>query len=161
MAVNNKKWDKERFLKESSRVLKPKGKIILQFDTLSNNWLIRFALKNPKAYKQGFIDIDRHIGLEPLSEAIKRFEKNNFKVKRVIKFGTTFLQYEPTYNWLNVSYGEKVAWVRFLGIITRKIASKRYAGIILEFLITIFDRVINPFSKIDSATRAILVVEKI
>lgn len=151
---------KEKFLKEAYRVLKPKKKLILQFDTLSNNWLTRFALKNPEAYKRGFIDIDKHVGLEPLSTTIQRFENNGFKVNKIIKFGTTILQYEPTYNWLNISYGKTVPWVRFLGKTTRKIMKNRYTGIALEFFITIFDKLINPFSKNNSATRAILVAEK-
>ena len=40
--------DKELFLKEAYRVLKPQGKLILQFDALSNNWLTRFALRDQK-----------------------------------------------------------------------------------------------------------------
>ncbi len=152
---------KERFLKEAHRVLRPGGNLILQFDTLSNNWLTRFALRDQNAYKHGFIDIDNHIGLESLSGAIKRLEKNSFKIKRVVKFGTTILQYEPTYNWLNASCGETVLWVKVLGIITRKIMNNRYGGMAFEFFITLFDKFINPFSKTDSATRAILTAKKI
>ena len=152
--------DKELFLKEAYRVLKPQGKLILQFDALSNNWLTRFALRDQKAYKRGFIDIDKHIGLESLSKAIERLKKNNFKINKVVKFGTTFIQYEPTYNWLNISYGEKVPWVRFLGKITRKIMANKYSGMAMEFFVTIFDKLINFFSPIDSTTRAILIVEK-
>jgi len=151
---------KNNFLKEARRVLKPSGKLIIQFDTLSNNWLTRFALKDPGAYKRGFIDIDKHIGLEPLLKSIERLEKNGFKIIEISKFGATFLQYEPTYNWLNVSYGNKILWVRILGKITRKIMGNRYTGITIDFLITIFDKIINPFTKINSATRAILITEK-
>lgn len=151
---------KENFLKETFRVLKPQGKLILQFDTLSNNWLTRFALRDQEAYKRGFIDIDNHIGLEPLSKAIQRLENAGFKINKINKFGATILQYEPTYNWLNISYGKTIPWVRFLGKITRKIAGKRHSGIAMEFFITLFDKLINPFSKIDSATRAILMAEK-
>ena len=152
---------KEGFLKEVHRVLKPKGKLILQFDTLSNNWLTRFALQDPNAYKRGFIDIDNHIGLESLSMAIFRLEKAEFKIIKIKKFGTTFLQYEPTYNWLSISYGESARWVKILGKITHKIVQNKYSAIILEFGITLFDKLINFFSKNDMATRAIIVAEKI
>ena len=152
---------KENFLKEAHRVLNPQGKLILQFDTLSNNWLTCFALKDLKAYKRGFIDIDNHIGLEPLSIAITQLKKNGFKIIRIIKFGTTFIQYEPSYNWLNISYGESVYWVKILGKITHKIVQNKHSAIILEFGITLFDRLINFFSKNDLATRAIIVAEKI
>lgn len=152
---------KENFLKGAYRILNPGGKLILQFDTLSDNWLTRFTLRDPEAYKRGFIDINSHIGLEPLSMAINRLEKNGFRIIKAVKFGTTFIQYEPTYNWLNIAYGDSVRWVKIWGEITHKLMCNKYTCIIIEFGITAFDRLINFFSKNDAATRAILVVEKI
>lgn len=152
---------KENFLKETWRILNHGSKIILQFDTLSNNWLMNFARHDPKAFKHGFIDTDSHIGLEPLSMAIERLEKNGFKITKIIKFGTTFIQYEPTYSWLNMSYGKSIRWVKILGTMTHKIMGNKYSSMIFEFGITIFDRLINIFSKNDKATRAIIVAEKI
>lgn len=152
---------KENFLKEAHRILNLQGKLILQFDAFSNNWITRFALHDPKAYKRGFIDIDNHIGLEPLSKTISQFEKNGFKIIKIIKFGTTFIQYEPSYNWLNIAYGKSFFWVRILGKITHKIVQNRYSAIIYEFGVTLFDRLINYFSKNDQATRAIIIAEKI
>lgn len=150
---------KKNFLSEVFRVLKPGGACVLQFDTLSNNWITRFALQDAKAYKKGFIDTDGHIGLEPLSLGIKRIETAGLKVTRVMKFGTTVLQYQATYGWLNTSYGDKYSWVRHVSRLVNWILSKRL-GIVLEFLVTAVDRLINPFSKTDAATRAIVVAVK-
>ncbi len=150
---------KNDFLSEVFRVLKPGGACVLQFDTLSNNWITRFALQDQKAYKKGFIDIDKHIGLEPLSAGIKRIEQAGMNTAKVVKFGTTFLQYQATYNWLNISYGDKYAWVKYLSKFVNWILSKR-AGIAFEFFVTAADRLINPFSAADLATRAIVVAVK-
>ncbi len=150
---------KENFLSEVFRVLKPGGTCVLQFDTLSNNWITRFALQDMNAYKRGFIDTDGHIGLEPLSRGIKRIEGADMEVVDVLKFGTTFLQYQATYSWLNTSYGDKYPWVKYLSKSVNWILNYRL-GIVLEFFVTAIDRLINPFSKIDSATRAIVVAKK-
>ena len=153
--------EKELFLKETQRVLKPKGKLILQFDTLSKNWLYRFASRDSQSFQRGFINIDQHIGLEYASKAISRIENNGFKIVKIKKFGTTFLQYEPTYNWLNEAYGKSIFLVKLLGKITKKIANNKYLGPIMEFCITLFDKLINPFSKLDKATRIIVIAKKI
>lgn len=150
---------KTNFLKEAARVLKPGGACVLQFDTLSDNWLTRFALRDKAAYKKAFIDTDGHIGLEPLSAGIRRIEKEGLNVTRVLKFGTTFVQYQATYNWLNTAYGDAYGWVRNLSRAVNWILSKRL-GIALEFFATAFDKMLNPFSRTDAATRAIVVAVK-
>ncbi|MEK7635654.1 MAG: class I SAM-dependent methyltransferase [Patescibacteria group bacterium] len=150
---------KDIFLSEVLRVLKPGGACVLQFDTLSDNWITRFALRDQEAYKKGFIDIDGHIGLEPLSVGIKRIEQSGMDITRVVKFGTTFLQYQATYNWLNISYGDEYVWIKYLSMFVNWILNKRI-GIAFEFFVTAVDMLINPFSKIDLATRAIVVAVK-
>ena len=151
---------KINFLNEARRVLKPGGKLILQFDTLSNNWLTRFAMKDMVAYEKSFIETDGHIGLEPLSRAIQKFKSSGFKPLRILKFGTTVLQYQATYGWLNTAYGKNNFLIRWTAKIVDAILSKP-PGIILEFAVTAFDRAINWFSKTDAATRAIVVARKI
>jgi len=152
--------EKELFLKEARRVLKPKGKLILQFDTLSKNRLYRFASRDPQSFQRGFIDIDQHIGLEYALKAISRIKNNGFKIVKIKKFGTTILQYEPTYNWLNEAYGKSIFWVKLLGKVTKKIANNKYLGPLMEFYITLFDKSINPLSKLDKATRIIIIAKK-
>lgn len=151
--------EKNIFLSEVFRILKPSGACVLQFDALSDNWITRFALRDQEAYKKGFIDTDGHIGLEPLSIGIKRIEQSGMDINRVVKFGTTFLQYQATYSWLNISYGDKYIWIKYFSRFVNWILSKRI-GIAFEFFVTAVDMLINPFSKIDSATRAIIVAIK-
>lgn len=151
--------EKTNFLAEVFRILKPGCACVLQFDTMSNNWITRFALQDKAAFKKGFIDTDGHIGLEPLSLGIKRIEEAGMKITKVAKFGTTFLQYQATYNWLNTSYGDRYAWARSVSNFVNWILSMR-PGIALEFFVTAVDKLINPFSKMDFATRAIVVAMK-
>lgn len=151
---------KSEFLNEARRVLKPGGKLILQFDTLSDNWLTRFAMKDMAAFEKSFIATDGHIGLEPLPAALERFRSRGFKVLRALKFGTTFLQYQATYGWLNTAYGKDYAWIRWVSGFVNWALGKP-SGIILEFAVTAFDKTINRFSSAKAATRAIVVAEKV
>jgi ubiquinone/menaquinone biosynthesis C-methylase UbiE/uncharacterized protein YbaR (Trm112 family) len=151
---------KDDFLKEAYRILKPQGKLILQFDTLSENWLTRYALRDVYAFKKGFIDVDRHIGLEYPSKAVSKIRNSGFKIIKTNKFGTTFFQYEPTYNWLNKAYGQSVFWISFLGKFSKKIAGNKYLGPITEFSITLLDKLMSPILKLNNATRIIVVAEK-
>lgn len=149
---------KARFLAEVRRVLRPGGGCVFQFDTLSDNRLTRYALRDPKAYHRGFIANDGHLGLEPLSIAIRRFEAAGFRVTRVLKFGTTALQPFATYHWLGLSYGDKVRWVRWLDRLSQTLARTRINSTV-EFAVTAFDRVVGPFARLDAATRAIVVAQ--
>ena len=149
---------KPRFLAEVRRVLRPGGGCVLQFDTLSNNRLIRFARRDPAAFKRGFIDNDQHLGLEPLSTALQRFQDAGLRVTRVLKFGTTAVQTFATYHWLGLSYGDKVRWVRWLDQLSQALARSRINSAV-EFALTAFDRLVGPFAQLDAATRAIVVAQ--
>lgn len=147
---------KRACLDEVRRVLKPGGVVVLQFDTLSNNALTRFALHDPHAFKRAFVDNDGHIGLAPLSETLAHFEEAGLRVQTRTCFGTTPLQYAPTYHWLDAAYGDRFLWVRGLGAIASTL-SRSPLGIPYEFAVTAMDRLLSRFADPDDATRAIVV----
>lgn len=145
---------KGEVLSETARILKPGGSTVIQCDTLGDNPLARYARHDPEKYKKGFIDNDGHIGLEPGSKLIDRLSDAGFRIERVLKINTTVIQYPSTYGWLDLSYGDDVKWVRKLGDTVRWMSDKR-VGLPIELAITAFDRAINPFAKIDAATRVV------
>lgn len=142
-------------LAETARILKPGGTTIIQCDTLGDNPLARYARHDPEKYKKGFVENDGHIGLEPGSKLLDRLNDSGFKIERVLKINTTVIQYPSTYGWLDLSYGDDVKWVRKLGDAVRWTSDKR-VGLAIELAITAFDRAINPFRKIDAATRLVV-----
>jgi SAM-dependent methyltransferase len=149
---------KDRCLSQMRRCLKPGGIGILQFDVLSANALTRWALQDQQAFKKGFIDGDGHIGLEPLPDALSRMKSAGFSVINVRKFGTTLLQYMPTYVWLKKGYGDQVNWARWLGRAAETV-QKSKVGLPVELAITAFDQAINNFTAAEDATRAIVTVQ--
>lgn len=150
---------KDRCLEEIGRVLRPGGSCVLQFDVLSGNRLTRFALRDPDRYRRGFVDNDGHVGCEPLSRALERLRGRGFEIVKVRKFGTTSIQYLATYNWLAIGYADTHRWVSWLDGLT-KFLSRSRAGLFYEFAVTLFDHLIEPISRIDKATRAIVVASK-
>lgn len=72
--------DKEHLLKESNRVLKKGGLFIFSCETKGKNWLTHYLQKNG-LYKEKWVDMQGHIGLEPANLAIKRFKKVFKQVK--------------------------------------------------------------------------------
>lgn len=150
---------KTQCLGEIWRVLRPGGACVLQFDVLSNNRLTRFAMQDSERFRRGFIENDGHVGLEPLPNAVKRIQDHGFQIVRVRKFGTTSLQYLASYNWLALGYADSHRWVAWLKRLTG-ILSRSKAGLFYEFLVTVFDRLIDPISKAEKASRAIVVAVK-
>lgn len=146
---------KEALLREIARVLRRGGRLVVQTETLGDNPLIRYAQHDPEKYKKGFIENDGHIGLEPGSKLLDRLSDSGFKIERVLKINTTVIQYPSTFGWLDLSYGDDVKWVRKLGDAVRWTSDKRI-GLPIELAITAFDRAINPFTKIDAATRLVV-----
>lgn len=151
--------DKDLALAEMYRTLKPGGWCLLQFDTLGNNQLMRFALRDSERFEKGFVVNDGHIGLEPLPEAVERVKKHGFEIQRVMKFGTTPLQYLVVYNWLCMGYKDRYRWVRWLDRFKNMLAARRL-GFYWELGVTAFDRAINAVSNPSKATIAIIVLRK-
>lgn len=145
---------KDSMLSETARVLRPGGATVIQCDTLGDNPIARYAQRDPEKFKKGFIENDGHIGLEPGSKLLNRLTDAGFKIERVLKINTTVIQYPSTYGWLDLSYGDEVGWVRKLGKAARWMVNSK-AGLPIELAITAFDRAINPFTRLDAATRVI------
>jgi SAM-dependent methyltransferase len=150
---------KREALVEIHRVLAPGGRVVLQFDTLSSGSLYRFAQHDREAFHRAFVANDGHVGLAPLDDTIALFEPTGLTVQRAIKFGTTWVQYLPTYQWLDAAYAERFGWVRAVGRAARTAARSRLSHA-WEFSVTALDRMLDPFVRADAATRAIVVAEK-
>lgn len=82
---------KDVLLKEMWRVLKPGGRLVHEAETLSRNYLYRFAQKDMDLFFKYFvIEISGHFGLEPATDLLKRLEK----------LGTQKIRVEPIYDLL-------------------------------------------------------------
>jgi SAM-dependent methyltransferase len=150
---------KDACIEEFGRCLKPGGYCVFLFDVLSDGPFGRLARRDPEAFHRGFVANDGHVGLEPMSQAIKRFEAAGLNVRKTMKFGATPLQYMASYQWLDVAYGDTSPSVRLLGTVAQKVSSSRYR-VPVDLAIAGFDRLLNPITRPDGATRAVIVAQK-
>ena len=151
--------EKPAVLAELFRVMRPGAQCVLLFDVLSEGPFGRVARRDETAFHRGFVEPDGHVGLEPLSRAVQRFEQAGLQVTDLAKFGTTAVQYMSSYRWLDNAYGDTVPWVRALGALASGI-SKSPLRLPTELAVTAFDTLINRYSRPDNATRAIVVARK-
>lgn len=68
--------EKDPVLAEIARVLKRGGRSVNVIETDSVHPLVTFAKQSPELYQKHFIDPDGHVGLEPASAVIHRFESH-------------------------------------------------------------------------------------
>jgi SAM-dependent methyltransferase len=101
---------KEILLEKAQKWLKPGGKIILLYDTASQNPWFRWFRTYPELYQQCFINHDGHLGLETVRDNLTRFERAGFKSLRGIGLNRT-IQHLPVYGWLQ-PYGAVSPWAK-------------------------------------------------
>jgi SAM-dependent methyltransferase len=103
---------KELLLEKFRRWLKPGGKVILLFDTASQNPLFRWFRRNAELYQKCFIDHDGHVGLETARDNLARFREAGFELRRGIGLNRT-IQHLPVYGWME-PYGAVATWAKWL-----------------------------------------------
>jgi len=84
--------DKIPLLREWRRVLKPGGRIILQFDCDNNNPLFRWLKKTPELYRQQIVEHDHHYGLLLASRNLDLIKEAGFSVIKYRALNKTPLQ---------------------------------------------------------------------
>ena len=72
--------EKDELVREIVRVLKPGGMTAHIIETDSAHPAVAAAKSRPRAYQEKFIDQHGHIGLEPASRVIKRFEDGGLRL---------------------------------------------------------------------------------
>lgn len=81
--------DKDKFLAEIVRIIKPGGIVIFSVETFGNNILTRY-LKSKNMFQKYWIDYQGHIGLETPSDTVTRISKY-IKVNRVVPTSKSLL----------------------------------------------------------------------
>jgi SAM-dependent methyltransferase len=150
---------KDQFLGEIARVLRPGGSCVLQFDTHADNRLMRWARRDEEAYRRGFVEHDGHVGLETLSQAIRRIDEAGLEIVTAHPFGWTPVQYLPLYSWLDIAYGDKHRWVRVVSRISRW-ASRNRVGTAYEFAVTMLYQRLQRWAPRNAGTNAIVIARK-
>ncbi len=152
--------EKQLLLNQFYRVLKPGGKLVLLFDCDNDNPLFRWVKRFPKLYKKGFVENDRHYGLQFPSENIKLIENAGFKILDYHAANKTHIQHLPVYGWIE-PYGEKsrlAARASNLACYARKY---RFTNLGYQVFVTLFDDLIEKFLPLDWARLSLIVAEKV
>jgi SAM-dependent methyltransferase len=106
---------KEALLAKMRTWLKPEGRLILLFDTASQNPLFRWFRAEPDLYQQCFVEHDGHVGLESAEENLDGFRRAGFSLRHGIGLNRT-IQHLPVYTWM-APYGAANRWARWLSAV--------------------------------------------
>lgn len=71
---------KEELVREIGRVLRPGGTTAHIIETDSEHPAVKRAKTHPEIYRSEFVEQDGHIGLEPVSEVVSRFERHGLRL---------------------------------------------------------------------------------
>lgn len=137
--------DKNKFLMEIKRVLKPNGFFVISSETSGNNWYTRW-LKSKNLYEACWVDPWGHIGLISPSETLKEIS-SLFLVKEINKTSTWVIGID------SLMVLEK--WYKYIGLF-RQNTLRRIGNMILyiPFRISLI------VSRFDSANGIILLCQK-
>jgi len=74
--------DKDALIEEIDRTLRPGGITAHIIETDSDHPAVTAAKAKVEAYRQRFVDQHAHVGLEPAQQAIARFQRRGFRVRK-------------------------------------------------------------------------------
>lgn len=151
--------DKMPLLREMRRVLKPGGRIILQFDCDNNNPLFKWLKKDAELYRRQVVEIDHHYGLQMPSENLSLIKEAGFSVVKYRALNKTLLQYLAVYSWIApyVHRSMMAAFAHRMGTLLNK---SKLAWAPYNMLINWFDTMIEGFLPLDHARVLLVVAEK-
>jgi SAM-dependent methyltransferase len=150
--------EKRALLTEAHRVLKPGGRLILMFDCDNNNRLFRWIKKDPASYQQGFVEHDRHVGLELPTVNLAHLGNAGFSVIGRWGLNKTVVQYLPVYGWL-ASCRERSFAVRSIHRVAEWVGRHKYLWVPYYMFVNWFDALANAVLPLNHA-RVLLVVAR-
>jgi len=144
--------EKEILFQEMWRVLKPGGLLVHEAETLSQNLLYHFALKDIDLFFRYFmVEISGHFGLENPAELIARFEKLGAQKIKVEIIYDLILPLHQYLRLFDNEYREKSTAVKLL-VATAKLASKTKASkLFVEGLLAIISKLGKNFRPLTKA----------
>jgi SAM-dependent methyltransferase len=132
--------DKETLVAEMARVLRPGGTTAHIIETDSRHPSIVDAKEHPDLYRRWLIEQDGHIGLEPASAVIARFERHGFR-RRVFRVVDAIVPSAMYYlKHLDHPGFEQIRGVGWTRLLSRLNASSHAGNLLYEFGLGAFHR---------------------
>jgi SAM-dependent methyltransferase len=131
---------KEALLAAIASWLRPRGRIVMLFDTLSESPPMKRLRRSPELFEQCFIQHDGHVGLESVQANLDWFERAGFVLEEGIGLNR-LLQHLPVLQW--VEPYEDVIWgMGFLArgaraVSDRPVLNRLYTGGVHLFDLTL------------------------
>ena len=151
---------KNNLFAEVHRVLKPGGHCIAVVEADGQNLLTAFAQKYPHLWQRYFIDKDGHIGLEPPSDVIRRFQQHHLTVRELKKH---YCDIYPTFGFLrrfDNEYGDHSRVVSVLVSMCKVTEKWKWLSLIANFFVGMFARPFDLLVDLDRATGLFVAVQK-
>ncbi len=154
-----KPCDKKVLIEEFGRVVKPGGKVVMLFDCDNDNLLFRWIKKNPQLYKERFIELDHHYGLQKASENLRLFEDGGFKILKYRAFNKTVFQHLSVFGWIE-PYGSFSKLAGLTCKIALYLGQHRTTSLAYQAFVTLLDDVVEKFLPLDHARLLLVVAER-
>lgn len=127
---------KDLFISEVCRVLKPGGVTFHYIEVDSRKGYNDWAKLKPELYKQYFIELEGHIGLEYYKDAMSRFERNRLRLIQYKGIGKWLLPPGEFQKRFNNEYREESRIVKILAtldsLVAKNVIGKALCGVILK-----------------------------
>lgn len=151
--------EKRLLLSHFQRVLTPGGKIILLFDCDNSNPFFKWLKKYPDLYKQCFIEIDHHYGLQFASVNLSLFKEAGFKILNYRVFNKTPIQHLPVYTWVG-PYSKVTKCATLISKTALYMGKFKYLNLGYQILVTLFDDVVEKFLPLNWGRLLLVILEK-
>jgi ubiquinone/menaquinone biosynthesis C-methylase UbiE len=152
--------EKRKVLRESWRLLKPDGRLIVLQDCDCNNPLWLWAKDDSSLFQRNFIDRDGHYGLLYPSQNLVLLEQAGFQIVEQYAANKTFLVTPSMIGWLQ-DYRNKNWLSGFLLGMVKPVNNNRILNLVYSLLMTAWDDLVEKLLPLDHARYLLVACKKI
>ena len=151
---------KPTLLAEFSRLLKPRGRLVMLFDCDCTNPLWRWAKQYPDLFQTAFVENDGHYGLILPSQTLALLVQSGFRVLGYHAANKTSLVHLPMLIWLQ-KYRGKSRTLDLILPVAKAISQRRLLNFVYTFGVTLWDDLIEAWLPLDRARYLLVACEKV
>lgn len=153
--------DKNKIIKEVSRVLKTNGKTVHIIETDSMNLWFQIAHKNPKLFQKYFVEeIGGHVGLELPVDCVKRWEDNGFWVAKKQKIWGTIWPIKDYLTLFDNEYIKENKKLKIIVYISKAFSKYKITEVLINIVLNPVNSIFNGLTNLNNGQGLMLICKK-